>query len=91
MEPKDTVDTENFKFFSNTDCEFWPCHGDVDQNCLFCYCPLAFLQCDGDYTVIESPEGVFRKDCSNCMLTHGPNGWEYVQEKMAYPEPWDGE
>ena len=36
--------TENFKFFSHRQCEYFPCHqlkggmAEEDFNCLFCYC-----------------------------------------------------
>ena len=43
MEPKDTVSTTNFKGYSNTKCEFFPCHKPhAEFNCLFCYCPLVY-------------------------------------------------
>ena len=45
--------TENYKFFSHTACEFYPCHempSGEELNCLFCYCPLYCLgdSCGGD-------------------------------------------
>lgn len=90
MEPKDTVKTQNFKSFSHKECEFFPCHGDEDQNCLFCYCPLAWLECPGKFTIIESPKGVFRKDCSGCKVTHSnKGGWELVQKWLEYPKPYN--
>jgi Zn-finger protein len=88
MEPKDAVKTENFKFFENKDCEFYPCHDKQSINCLFCYCPLVWLECPGKYTVIESPPGVKRKDCSECTLTHGKMGWEVVQKWVRIPKLW---
>jgi len=88
-EPKDTVTTENFKHFSHKECEFFPCHGDVNQNCLMCYCPLAWLKCPGQYIIIESPPGVRRKDCSACTVTHGKRGWEIVQKWLIQPKPWN--
>ena len=90
-EPKDIVSTTNFKHFAHKECEFFPCHGDENQNCLFCYCPLAFLECPGQYTVIESPPGVKRKDCSQCTVTHGKSGWEIVQKWVREPKPWKPE
>lgn len=93
-QPKDTVNTENFKFVQNTDCEFFPCHEMKEQeelNCLFCYCPLAFLQCPAkegtDYTILDYG-GSIRKDCSNCTITHGNGGWEIVQKCLENPKPW---
>ena len=37
MDPKNS-----YQFFSNSACEFFPCHQVADTktfNCLFCYCP----------------------------------------------------
>ncbi len=87
-EPKDVVSTTNFKHFAHTECEFFPCHGDINQNCLFCYCPLVWLKCPGNYTIIESPAGVKRKDCSDCTIVHGKKGWEIVQKWVVHPEWW---
>ncbi len=69
-------------FFSNDECEFWPCHGLEGQNCLFCYCPLYPFECGGDFVLTA---GV--KDCSACAIVHAPGGYEFVQEglRRAYP------
>ena len=78
--------SENFKHVQNTTCEYFPCHKgpghkDMDPatfNCLFCYCPLYFLQdCGG------SPgwRGLV-KDCTGCTLPHAPGGWEAVQKRL---------
>ncbi|HOC30239.1 MAG TPA: cysteine-rich small domain-containing protein [Treponemataceae bacterium] len=63
--------------FSNTECEFYPCHGIEGQNCLFCYCPLYCMECGGTYTMAN---GV--RDCSSCTIVHGEGGYEYVQKKL---------
>ena len=60
-----------FSFFSNRDCEYYPCHPGADPedfNCLFCYCPLYFLgdRCGGNYRYTQ--HGV--KDCSGCLVPH---------------------
>ena len=37
---------KHYAYFSNTACEYYPCHPDADPdnfNCLFCYCPLYML------------------------------------------------
>ena len=65
------------RFFANRDCQFYPCHENcAELNCLFCYCPLYALgdKCGGNFRYIEG--GI--KDCSNCLKTHGPGGYEYV-------------
>jgi len=87
-EPKDTVSTTHFKHFEHRECEFFPCHQKEPINCLFCYCPLAWLKCPGKYTIIESPVGVKRKDCSECTVTHGKKGWEVVQKWLVKPKIW---
>lgn len=41
----------NSKFFENKDCEYYPCHENMEEiNCLFCYCPLFSYcpNCDGE-------------------------------------------
>ncbi|MFP5239224.1 MAG: cysteine-rich small domain-containing protein [Acidobacteriota bacterium] len=62
-------------FFSNKDCAYFPCHKGVDPecfNCLFCFCPLYFLEdCGGDWRMAK---GV--KDCSGCTKPHEPGGYE---------------
>ena len=51
--------TENYKFFSHTECEFFPCHKTDNEesfNCLFCYCPLYALgkECGGNFSYTEN-------------------------------------
>ena len=63
--------SENYKYFSHRDCEFFPCHEGAEPenfNCLFCYCPLYALgeACGGDFESL--PGGV--KDCSRCTYPH---------------------
>ena len=75
----------NYKFFCNRDCEYFPCHEVKDKdsfNCLFCYCPLYALgdKCGGNFFYHEN--GI--KDCSKCTLPHSEKGYEYVTGK--YPE-----
>ena len=70
-------------FFQNKDCQYFPCHKTDrdDFNCLFCYCPLYALgdRCDGNFRYTE--KGI--KDCTNCLIPHSPNGYDYVLAK--YP------
>lgn len=74
---------ENYKFFSNTECQYYPCHKGLNKNfnCLFCYCPLYALgdKCGGNFVYLEN--GV--KSCENCSLPHGENGYEYVMSKIG--------
>ena len=72
-----------YKFVQNRDCEFFPCHKGIDCeefNCLFCYCPLYALgdKCGGNFTYLEN--GI--KDCSNCLVPHCRENYEFVMSKM---------
>lgn len=76
------------KFFANKECEYYPCHkikDDEELNCLFCYCPLYFLNdCPGNYKIIV--KGV--KDCSHCILPHSKESRDillkYIQEQGGF-------
>ena len=69
----------NSRYFSNKDCEYFPCHAGADAenfNCLFCYCPLYALgaECGGDFRILDN--GV--KDCSDCLFPHLPENYEHI-------------
>ena len=73
----------NYKFFSNTKCEYFPCHKTNDPenfNCLFCYCPLHALKdkCGGNFRYTE--KGI--KDCTNCTLPHQRKNYDYIIGKF---------
>ena len=73
----------NYKFFSNTKCEYFPCHKTNDPenfNCLFCYCPLYALKdkCGGNFRYTE--KGI--KDCTNCTLPHQMKNYDYIIGKF---------
>ena len=73
----------NYKFFSNTKCEYFPCHKTNDPenfNCLFCYCPLYALKdkCGGNFRYTE--KGI--KDCTNCTLPHQRKNHDYIIGKF---------
>lgn len=69
----------SYKHFINTKCEFLPCHNLKDwHSCLFCYCPLFLLDCQGDFRTL--PSGV--KDCSACVVPHTEEGWEMIQKQL---------
>ena len=75
---------ENYKFFQNTKCEYFPCHRCSDQenfNCLFCYCPLYALgeNCGGNFTYTE--QGI--KDCSGCLRPHRRDAFDSIMQKMG--------
>ena len=73
----------SYRFFQNRSCAYFPCHQVKDDsmfNCLFCYCPLYALgdKCGGNYSYTE--QGI--KDCSDCMIPHSPNGYDYINGKF---------
>ena len=70
------------KFFTNTNCEYFPCHVGIEEiNCLFCYCPLYLKEdCPGNYKMIEAG-GKQTKDCSDCLFPHRPENYSKVIEK----------
>ena len=72
----------SYKFFRNTQCEFFPCHK-VEKvenfNCMFCYCPLYREErCLGNPEYVISRKGQRIKDCSNCLLVHQPEMYDMV-------------
>ncbi|WP_138205276.1 cysteine-rich small domain-containing protein [Haloimpatiens lingqiaonensis] len=75
--------SENYKFFQHKNCEYFPCHKTKepsDFNCLFCFCPLYGLgdKCGGNFRYTN--KGI--KDCTNCLIPHSKNGYEYIMSKM---------
>ena len=73
----------HYDFFQNKECEYFPCHGDVDPetfSCLFCYCPLYALgdRCGGNFRYLEN--GI--KDCSGCLRPHRRENYDSICEKM---------
>lgn len=72
----------NFSYFKNKDCKYFPCHKteDEDFNCLFCYCPLYALgdKCGGDFTYTK--DGI--KDCSDCLIPHNPDNYQKIIDKF---------
>lgn len=69
----------SYRFFSNKECEFFPCHDTEDMeefNCLFCYCPLYSLgeKCGGNPVFLEN--GI--KDCSQCAFPHKKQNYDKV-------------
>ena len=73
----------NYTYFKNAECEYFPCHKTEGENfnCLFCYCPLYPLgdKCGGNFIYTE--DGI--KNCSNCLVPHGENGYSYVISKFS--------
>lgn len=70
---------ENYKFFENNNCEYYPCHPMGMINCKFCFCPLYPLSdCGGTYSLLENG----KKDCSGCIVVHEEFGHDFVVEKL---------
>lgn len=76
----------DFNFFQNKECRYFPCHGKqpgtgsvpVEEfNCLFCYCPLYNVPCDGKYTMED-----YGKDCSKCTRNHDKDSWKFIVSRL---------
>ncbi|MCR5053706.1 MAG: cysteine-rich small domain-containing protein [Lachnospiraceae bacterium] len=68
----------NSRFFSNKECEYYPCHeSGEDINCLFCYCPLYLYECPGNYRITEK-DGKKIKNCRECTFPHEKENFEKV-------------
>lgn len=75
---------EHYKFFQNKDCEYFPCHPGIEQecfNCLFCYCPLYALGegCGGNFRYAENG----MKDCSGCLRPHIRENYNEILSRMG--------
>jgi Zn-finger protein len=71
----------SYKYFCNERCDFYPCHKNIDKdnfNCLFCYCPLYTLKCNGNYTMIDDKI----KDCSNCTVPHDVSNYDKIIKRL---------
>ena len=77
-----SINDRHYAFFSNRDCEYFPCHPGADPdnfNCLFCYCPLYLLgeECGGNFRWLEN--GV--KDCSECLFPHRRENYDVISAR----------
>jgi len=82
---KDDKNSGNsYKFFTNKDCEYYPCHKSLDEiNCLFCFCPLYYMEdCGGDYTILDNNV----KDCSNCVKPHLRENYDLICNQLKKKE-----
>jgi len=72
---------QSHKFIQNKACKYFPCHKTDDLenfNCLFCYCPLYFIDdCGGNKKYFD---GI--KDCSDCLVPHGKKGYEIINKRI---------
>ena len=77
-----SINDRHYAFFSNRDCEYFPCHPGADPdnfNCLLCYCPLYLLgeECGGNFRWLEN--GV--KDCSDCLFPHRRENYDVISAR----------
>ena len=82
-EQKKYWEGKHFAFYTNKECEYYPCHPvpeGTEFNCLFCYCPLYMLgrKCGGNFTYLES--GV--KDCSECLVPHRRENYGFIADSF---------
>ncbi|MFZ2258555.1 MAG: cysteine-rich small domain-containing protein [Clostridiaceae bacterium] len=76
----------NYKFFRNVDCQYFPCHNAPDPerfNCLFCFCPFYLLgdQCGGSFQFIGPNKDI--KDCSDCTLPHQSAYYDVIVKRLS--------
>jgi Zn-finger protein len=74
---------ENYKYFQNKSCEFFPCHPDADPenfNCLFCFCPFYAKgrECGGNFIYIN---GI--KDCTGCRAPHLRENYDFIISELT--------
>ena len=57
-EQKKYWEGKHFAFYTNKECEYYPCHPvpeGTEFNCLFCYCPMYRLEhCPGNPRYLEN-------------------------------------
>lgn len=74
----------SFKYFENHDCRYYPCHDMEHINCLFCYCPLYFLdKCPGTYSMVRTKDGRNVKSCMGCSWPHRAENYEKIMKLLA--------
>ena len=71
------------RFFANTDCEYYPCHkAETETNCLFCFCPLYYLEpCPGTPLFLER-DGKTVKSCASCTYPHDPAHYDEIMARL---------
>ena len=74
----------DYNYFSNRDCRYFPCHegGQPDDfNCLFCFCPLYCkgTECGGDFVILENGA----KNCSGCLFPHKKENYQIIMDKLV--------
>ncbi len=71
------------RFFSNKECEYYPCHKGIDElNCLFCFCPFYPREkCPGKPVMTEK-NGRIIKSCINCTYPHDPDHYDSMMRML---------
>jgi hypothetical protein len=76
------LESLSYQIYTNKECEFFPCHKgikDEEFNCMFCYCPLYFIECPVNVPLLSN--GL--KDCMECTATHrGKKAWVIVRKYL---------
>ena len=74
---------QSYRYFENDSCEYYPCHKGLSQlNCLFCYCPMYFLDtCLGNPMYMEM-DGQKIKDCCQCDFPHNPEHYDQIMDYL---------
>ena len=77
----------SYRFFSNKECKYFPCHtkpAENEFNCLFCYCPLYLLgdTCGGVFKYSGDKGAKNVKDCMDCHLPHRPEYYDTIVAKL---------
>lgn len=82
MACKANPSSPGYSYFSNTACEYFPCHQTDRENfnCLFCFCPLYPLgdKCGGSF--VFQPNGI--KDCSACVFPHKRENYDAIMDRL---------
>ncbi len=69
----------NDKYFVHDECPYYPCHDLKEwKSCLFCWCPLFLLDCNGNFRMIND-----FKDCSKCTIPHTAEGYDYIVKAVT--------
>ena len=72
----------NWRYFNNNECEYYPCHEcdtRLGYNCKYCFCPLYNdFNCGGNYILLNNG----KKDCSSCIIPH--QNWKYIEDKLGF-------
>ena len=72
-------------YFENRACQYYPCHNSDHINCLFCYCPMYFLdKCAGQPEWKKLKDGRVIKVCTDCTFPHQRENYEKVMAVLKH-------